>query len=225
MVSGDKMNDPEIIDNYSRLYNIRQYFSHWDEYKKVLVRFPKNSMICMSGEALNCILILVEGSIDTRIISADGRYSFVGTNRPLTILGDIEFSGKYGLTESECSSDTVCISISLSGERKLLEDDRKFLMYICRALAEKISDAVKDKYDTHFITSRKKLIRVILAVEKNKLVKCNWSDTAGTIGISYRQVMRILSGLVSKGLISRGKKIGEYMICDRKSLEKYYAEL
>ena len=172
----------------------------------------------MLFRSLKNLLFVVEGCLKIYYISADGNALSLAIKEGFTMLGDMEFAGEEACPYAQGVTPVVCVAISMDMYEDLLNEDIKFCRYVIKSLASKVALSSKNSFINRLHSKEGRIASYILSNEENNS-RGSWTEVSNLIGVSYRQLMRILSKFCEDGLIKRDNKKGQYIIVDRKKLE------
>lgn len=172
-------------------------------------QYSAGELLCSPNDGLKDILFIVQGTVKIYSIHEDGSLTSVRLESHPAILGDIEYVIRnFNTLFVEAHTDVVCLVLSVSRYRDILDRDIDFLHLLLSSIAYKFSS---------FSTLHRKNI----TVEDRLLMYMETFCENGTLsGIeeatmqlhcSRRQLQRILKKLCDEKKIEKTKK-GTYQL-------------
>ncbi|MGI5958130.1 MAG: cyclic nucleotide-binding domain-containing protein [Massiliimalia sp.] len=102
-------------------------------------QYDKGEILCSPVRSLDCLLFLVEGSVQLYTLHQNGSKVAVGMDSALKLFGDMEFcTGKPSAFFVEAMERVVCLALPIQEYRQELYEDVKFLRYLICLLSEKV---------------------------------------------------------------------------------------
>lgn len=192
-----------------------------------LLRVQKGEYLCRYREPLSSLYLLLEGRISVSITPPHGRTHIVTFCAPGTLVcGDVEVALGNTLATADLRAEggaAWCASLPIGDYRERLLDDADFLRYAFRRLArEMIHDAVCAANNLLFPLDER-LAAYLLEVAHGEVFRENLTHTAQLLGVSYRQLARVLRGFAERGWMTRCE--GGWRILDRSALAEFSAEI
>lgn len=220
-----KISDNKKIKKYMDIYKINEFFSKDMNSYISLYKFEKGEFICIQGEQLKYLYLLVDGRAKVCKHMEDGKTFLVCFYNPLSIIGDMEFiSESMADCTVECMDETYCFTINFETVRNILINDNRFLLNICRYMSKKLSSNSTNNSINLLHPLENRLASFIAAsFEENENhnnifeFKQSYMEVAELLGTSYRHLNRTLNKLCNSGVLK--KESGYYIIIDIKKLK------
>ena len=185
------------------------------------VRYEKGAYLCRYGEPVPPLLLLLEGRVSVSLTPAHGRTHIVTYCEPgQLICGDVEvvFQNALATADLKAESRVLCAGISIQEHRPALLRDPEFLCFALRRVSlEMIKDSVYAANNLLF-PLEDRLAAYLVEQARDGLFQGNLTRTAELLGVSYRQLSRVLRAFQDQGKLERTK--GGFRILDRGALEE-----
>ena len=197
-----ELNEPDQIELYIRKSGIKEKLSTEGIIFKVF-RYEKGELLASPVEPLDHILFPVEGKAVIYGIRNDG------TSFPISIIGDVEFTGSdEPVLFVEASKPVVCLAIDIKAYRKILMNDVTFLQTILASFAGKFRkiitiDAMSGNIEERVLNYMENLS------PEHELYRIG--EVIYTLRCSRRQLQRVLRKLADEGKIMKTGK-GRYKL-------------
>lgn len=215
------INNEDYLDFILEKYQINKYFTDLSKIRSGirLIKFSKNTFIYSLEEHRRYVYFLIQGQLNVNAIVSNGKSMLIRYCNEFIFLGDMELM-EYS-TDHSCNTHTktecLCIGIDIFSMRNYLLDDNKFLRFLCKSLAEKLSCFAGSQRSKQLNSVMQNLAEYITVTSECKgYFKENLNDVASILGISYRHLHRTLSTLVEKNILNRSNR--GYEIVDMKAL-------
>lgn len=134
------------------------------------------------------------------------------------ILGDVELmAGTYTATATVIAiTEFECIAIPYQRNAAKLKGNAEFLNTIGRELASKLITSSQNFISASLLTGEERLCSYILNASHNGIFRDTLTDTAYSLGMSYRHMLRLLNQLCREKVLE--KDACGYRIPDRDAL-------
>jgi len=184
-----------------------------------LLRYGRNEDICVSGEPMSHLLLLVEGRAKIFISMENGKALLLEFVEGFQVIGDLELvSGKRDASASvRTITQTYCLGLPMALRENLMSDPC-FLRLVSTELAVKLDSCSKSYAVNMLYPLESRLASYLLHTEENGLFYENMGSLSEYLGASYRHLLRVTGGFLRQGLIRREAK--GYRITDRPALER-----
>ena len=174
-----QIHDEALLDYYIRQYNSPQFFSLWPKYQPQLIRYEKGEELCSESKTLKNLLFLVDGEIKIYTGSPDGKFLFLDTSTGFKMLGDIEYLEELPKDSpltiiADALTDVLCVGISLTEYRPLLEKDLLFNQYLSRTLLGKLKYLSRQSHVERLYRMDVRVAFFLLTVEQQGILSTNW---------------------------------------------------
>lgn len=193
------------IDFYIEKFNLSKYF-HKDERDKLeLHSYEQGSFILMSGNNEKKLCFLVEGIARITVLSLDGKELILDWSKALDILGDLEFILEVQkLHNVEVLERAVTLEIST----EFIKENSKLYRLLAETLAKKLQKNTERIWSKDLLDSKELVMKFIRENKSYVEAYLRYNEMSKLLGISDRQLRRILQELVKDGKIQKqGKKI------------------
>lgn len=190
------------IKKYITKFQLEEYIEKQNYEKFEIKSYDKDSYVVMSKTNNNKLYFFVEGSVKITLLSSDGKEMVLEFIKPFDIFGDVEFMLKndiyYDIQTNEKST-------FLEIDFKTANNINTLYKLIAKTLANKLY-RTSEKYSLKQLLNSKEI--VLNFIYKNKNTNMKLYEMAKLVGLSERQLRRILNELEEDGIIIKnGKKI------------------
>lgn len=222
----EKLQDLKQLKRYYLKYEMEQLFTlnHLEEFE--LIKVNRLEYICFQEKSMEYLCFLVEGKAKVFKSLANGKTLLISFYEPFEVIGDVEL---IKAMPSVCTVQALetCYLLALPVEklRASLRKDTKFLNFVCNALAEKLDHISNNSSINLLYPLENRLASYInmtaVKLEKSNHIRCfneNLTELAELLGISYRHLLRTLSGLCQEEILSRQKE--GYVILNEEAIRK-----
>lgn len=199
------MENSREIEKFIKKYKLDKYLEGYN-YRDIEIKvLEKGSYLMMSGMDKRKLYLFVDGLLKVTLLSSDGDEMLLELTKPFDILGDVEF-----LLEED-----VHYNIQIKERSTFLELDfdkavknLKFYQLMAKTLAKKLRNTSK-KYSAKKLCNSEVLVaKFILENREYFLSTIKYGDISKLLGLSERQLRRILKKFEDEKLIKRnGRKI------------------
>ena len=157
------------------------------------------------------ISFVASGKVQIYGIDQEGRKIPVNLVSKGALIGDVEFCREDSSSLiSEAATDVTCVGIPTARNRKILEEDNRFLRFLLRSMASKVY--LTGVEDEPVISVEKKLLHYLRTECPDHCL--NGVEHASLrLRCSRRQLQRVLGELCDEGVIEKVKK-GSYRLTD-----------
>lgn len=191
-----------------------------------LLRFHRGEYLCQYGAPVPLLLLLLEGRVSVSLTPGHGRTHLVTWCEPGSLIcGDVEVALSGALATADLRAEggaALCAGIGVEAHRGALMEDMDFLRCAVRRLSrEMVKDSVYAANNLLFPLEDRLAAYLLEAAGPDGVFRENLSRTAELLGVSYRQLSRVLRSLAQRGKLER---TGEgWTIRDRAALERQSA--
>jgi len=187
--------------------------------------YADGEAICLVGDVLEGLFILVEGKLKIHTLLPNGKSMLVRFAKPTSIIGDVELLRQYPVkNQVESVGDSLLL---VAGKRlmfKELEDNATLLRFLVGELSHKLytlgqTSALNLLYpvENRFASY---LLSLIAGHGEGQYVEeirtSSLTETAELLGTSYRHLNRIVKRFIEEGIIER--KRGRLFVLDESKL-------
>lgn len=192
-----------------------------------LLRYQRGEYLCRYREPVPKLLFLLEGRVTVSLTPPHGRTHIITYCQSGTLIcGDVEVA--LGNTHATADlraegGDALCAGCSISRHREDLLRDLDFLQCCVRRLSrEMIKDSVYAANNLLFPLDQR-LAAYIVGAASGGLFQANLTRTAELLGVSYRQLSRVMRGFTEQGLLEKGPE--GWRILDREGMAALGADI
>ena len=204
--------DKEIA-SYLDKFGLREIFSkmHKDDFS--LVHIPKGDVICLKGEEMKYMYLIVEGKVKIYAATSEDKRLILRFQKALEIIGDIEYIENPIVHHTvEAGTDCKAIKISYETIRQKAGNDPAFLAYMLKIVTRKLLDKTDAATFNLLYPVEVRVASYLLSIANSYEGKSffhdvtygsSLTDIADMIGTSYRHLNRVLKKLCMDGIIDR----------------------
>ena len=170
-----------------------------------LCRFNTGDILLTQGEDVKQIFLVLKGKIRVCMLAGNGKDLTLCFYLSQGILGDIELvqDDKLASATAVAALPSSCILIPLAQNAVYLKSCIGFMNQIATELARKLLGSSYAYAASALYSGEKRLCSYILICEHGGMFTEVLTDTAKAIGISYRQLFRLLQDLCQKGILEK----------------------
>lgn len=205
----ERIYDRNIIEQYIRKYNINKLLNT-ENLDFFLSVYQKGEIVISPDEDPQFLFFIIEGTLMLYSLKSDGSQYLLSAGKtgfeqnPIPVLGDMEFalhckSRFFVVTQT----DVTALCLHREGNRKRLEQDPQFLMYLLRAAAQK---AYLSTQDIAVLTTLEERLLDYLKHRTTDQTIHKVQDICYPLHCSRRQLQRILKSLTEQGILEHTGK-------------------
>ncbi len=197
-----------LLDSYLDRCRIRALFGK--EFPHFLLQhYSPGDMLTSPFSPSRYLQFVVEGDLLLYQMPDESRTITLQTNyHEIHLVGEMELLDKRFVPFFvEARTDVYTLAVYLDHYRDLMLNDPVFLRYICTSLAGKLAGATRNA--SHRSLSEKVMASLRYAEPGETFGSI--AETAASLGVSSRQLIRVLKGLCEEGILLHEKK-GVYRI-------------
>lgn len=213
---------------------LRRYLASFDgeypwlsRYSWQLLRYQKGEYLCRYREPVPQLLFLLEGRVTVSLTPPHGRTHIITYCQSGSLIcGDVEVA--LGNTHATADlradgGDVLCAGGSIPRQREALLSDLDFLRCCVRRLSrEMLKDSIYSANNLLFPLDQR-LAAYIMGAAREGVFQANLTRTAELLGVSYRQLSRIMGRFAEQGLLE--KTPAGWRLLDRKRLAALGADI
>ena len=201
------------ISSYIDKFGLREIFSkmHNDDFS--LVYIPKGDIICLKGEEMKYMYLIVEGKVKVYAATPDDKRLILRFHKALEVIGDLEYI-QDPIVHHTVEAGTNCKALKISYEtiRRKVGDDPAFLAFMLKVLTRKFRDKTDAVTFNLLYPVEVRVASYLLSLTNTDEEKSffhdvshgsSLTDMADMIGTSYRHLNRVLKKLCMDGIIER----------------------
>lgn len=208
----NEIKDTKLLDTYIKRNHIHSFFSDFELCypHMTLAEFPKNTFICCDSDYRGYFYFFVEGNYKVYGNLRNGKRILYRFCNSFSVLGETEFlldeTYHAEIHTVETTNRCVVVLLDYRDIMPVLLEDAKFLHFICRVLAEKLSYFGNMQMINTLSSAREKVaIYLVNSVDHSGIFCENHGIVAEQLDISYRHFHRILQQFAHNGWIARMK--------------------
>ena len=222
-----RINDRNLLENYIRAFDLDSMFSKDMRPYMTLMSFDRGECICNTGDELEYFYINVKGKLKVYTLMENGKSLLLRFNKPLSLLGDVEFMSGYKI---KCNVDSLneshLIGIKVEDIRKHVMDDPVFLSFVIKSLGYKLYNISNSTSINLLYPLEKRFASYIISIsgeeasskDMNEIKTTNMTEMATLLGTSYRHLNRVIRKLSDKGIIRKNK--GNISVLNHEALKE-----
>jgi len=217
--------DLEVVRGLAEKNGLGQIFRDEVIQEMELRCYTDGEAICLVGDVLEGLFILVEGKLKIHTLLPNGKSMLVRFAKPTSIIGDVELLRQYPVkNQVESVGESLLL---VAGKRlmfKELEDNATLLRFLVGELSHKLytlgqTSALNLLYpvENRFASY---LLSLFAGHGEGQYVEeirtSSLTETAELLGTSYRHLNRIVKRFIEEGIIER--KSGRLFVLDENKL-------
>ena len=185
------------------------------------LEFEPGEFVCRQGIILEHLMLVESGKAKVCNTAENGRDVISSYYLSDGLVGDVELM--LGSYEADCSVAAItelrCIALPYRTCAGPLRQNVDFLNYIGRELARKLARRPWDYFNNAALYSgEERLCAYIRETSYRGFFRELLTDTASSIGVSYRHLHRMLAALCGAGVLEKTPQ--GYWIADQRRLEE-----
>lgn len=202
----------ERIGDYVSTYKLDAIFDTGTIGKMTLLAYEKGEAVCSAGDQLDQLFLLVKGKIKVYTTLPNGKTVLLRFNEPLATIGDMELMTGYPVRcMVESMGESMFLALKVDDLRETAFQNPGFLTFIIKQLSHKlynVSNAsslnllypVENRFASYLvsITPDDPLAPKLEEMRTEKL-----TEVAEMLGTSYRHLNRVITQLVTDGIVER----------------------
>lgn len=168
-----------------------------------LFSFASGETIIEQGRPVERLFIIQNGEIKVCMLAKNGKDLILSYYANRGVLGDVELMqrDRAGSATSVAAIPAGCIGVPLVENEAYLLSNSAFLCCIARGLSDKLLSSGNDHIASALYSSESRLCSYILLTEHEGVFAEILSETAKSIGVSYRHLFRVLQTLCSRSVL------------------------
>lgn len=193
------------IEFYIEKFSLAKYL-HKDEREQMEIKsYEPQSFILMSGNTEKKLYFMVEGVAKVTVLSNEGKEMILDLVKPFDILGDLEFIlGVEKLHNVEVVEKVITLEIKTEN----IKENSLLYKLMAETLAKKLQKNAQRIWTRELMDSKEIVLKFIKENKSYVEGYIRYNEMAKLLGISDRQLRRILVELSHEGkIIKKNKKI------------------
>lgn len=190
----------------------------------VCLKFHAGETILQEGMPITYLFVVLSGSAKVCSTARNGKNLVLCYYICEGLMGDLELmTDTYIATTSIVAvTDFECIAIPFQRNALYLKSNVRFLNRLGSELALKLIRSSQNFVSASLYSGEERLCAYILQTSHNGIFSDILTDTACSVGMSYRHMFRLLNRLCEDGVLE--KRENGYRILDRESLAEKATE-
>ena len=190
----------------------------------VCLRYAAGETIIREGSGLDYFFVIQRGRAKICTESRDGKALILCYYISEGVMGDIELmNGLRAATTSVVAvADTECIALPYPQCAAPLKENPAFVKRLAEHLSAKLLQSSRSHCAAALCTAEERLCAYLLMASDRGMFREPLTDLAGSVGISYRHMMRLMTALCREGLL--GRESGGYRLLDPRALRARASE-
>ncbi|WP_411678745.1 cyclic nucleotide-binding domain-containing protein [Clostridium thailandense] len=207
-----RINNLDMLLSYIEKYDLNSIFEKEMIQYMELFSFSKGELVCSKSSEMNYMYFLVRGKLKVYTLHDNGKSILLRFNKPLNILGDLEFLTNHKIQcNVESVNESIIIGIKINNLLKYAYDDSKFLRFVIKNLGQKLY-AISNSASInllHPLESRFASYLLSISFDENnstsisEIKTSKFTELATLLGTSYRHLCRVINEFVSKDIIEK----------------------
>jgi CRP-like cAMP-binding protein len=222
-----RITDKNLLEAYIREFDLDSLFQKDMRPYMSLMSFERGECICNTGDELEYFYFNVKGKLKVYTLMENGKSLLLRFNKPLSILGDVEFMSGYKI---KCNVDSLneshLIGMTVDDIRKHAGNDPIFLSFVIRNLGYKLYTISNSTSINLLYSLEKRFASYIISISSedsnsrgiNEIKTTSITEMATLLGTSYRHLNRVISELADRGIVS--KKNGVISVLEYRALKE-----
>lgn len=221
-----RINDRNLLEFYISTFELDSLFRKDMRPYMTLMSFERGECICNTGDVLDYFYFDVKGKLKVYTLMENGKSLLLRFNKPLSILGDVEFMSGYKI---KCNVDSLneshLIGIPVEDIRRHAIDDPVFLSFVIKNMGYKLYTISNSTSINLLYSLEKRFASYIISISsednskgRNEIRTTSMTEMATLLGTSYRHLNRVIREMADKGIVS--KKNGNISVLDYSKLRE-----
>lgn len=190
----------------------------------VCLRYDAGETIIREGAQLDCFYVVQRGRAKVCAESRDGKALILCYYIAEGVMGDIELMNgmRTAATGVVAVTDVECIALPYPGCAAALKGNPAFVKRLAEDLSAKLLHSSRSRCAAALCSAEERLCAYLLLASDRGMFREPLTDLAGSIGVSYRHMMRMMTALCREGLL--GREQSGYRLLDPAALRARAAE-
>ena len=213
-----KIKKKKKIGKYLSLPAVRRYFPVELDEHFLLVSVQSGEQIIFQGERSEYLYFLLSGRCKVSAMMENGRTVIVNSLASPCLIGEIELINQDVPFSVESLTEALLLALPVQPCRKRLLESPQFLLQLCGDLVSKErTNAIRLAHYISFPLENR-LAQFILNNSAEDGLRIKKTVIAESLGVSYRHLEKVMSDLVTRGVLSKNGK--QYRIIRRPYLQQ-----
>ena len=207
-LSVETLNDRARLEHYMEAFCIRRLF-RGEAPSFLLLHYAPGDLLTTPFSPSQFLQFVVEGNLLLYDMPDENSTVMLQTNfNEVRLLGEMELlNARFDPFFVEAKTDVYTLAIYMEHYREKLLNDPVFLRYVCLTLSDKLAGAVRSTFNVPL----KDRVKASLSYAEPGQSFCNIAGIAKQIGVSNRQLLRVLKSFCEEGVLAHEKK-GVYRV-------------
>lgn len=199
----ETVNDKKRKERYMQEFQIASCFGP-EPPAMLLLHYSPGEFLTTPFSPSQYIQFIVEGNLLLYNMPDESSTVILQTNfNKVTLLGESEMlDNGFNPFFVEAATDVYTLAFLRDRYQEQLLNDPVFLRFICRTLSDKLAESVRDSQSGPLKT---RVLRSLCMAEPDQRFS-SISNIAVSIGVSKRQLLRVLKELCGEGVLEHEKK-------------------
>lgn len=189
-------------------------------------KYGRKEYLCRYREPVERLVFLLEGRVSVSLTPPHGRTHIITWSPENDLIcGDVEVALGNTLASADLRAEggALCLTLPIAPHLEALRRDNDFLRYaLARLSLQMVRQSVYTANNLLF-PLEERMAAYILNYAQGNLFRANLTRTAELLGVSYRQLSRVMGGYAARGLL---RKEGEgWRITDQEGLKDLSADI
>ncbi len=191
------------IFDYVHIFHLEEFINNNNVNDFELKTYEAGNFLLMTGEKKRKIYLFVEGVVKVTLFSKEGDEMLLELMKPFDILGDIEYVlGNENTHNVQVIEKCRCLEISEENIKK----NPILYKLMAKTLAGKLLRSSMKISNSQLLTSKELVLNFITENKTYVTTSLKYHEMAKLVGISERQLRRIIRDLEREGLVKRLRK-------------------
>ncbi|NLD60537.1 MAG: cyclic nucleotide-binding domain-containing protein [Clostridiales bacterium] len=212
-----QIDDRARLEKYIESSGIQAQFSVDLADMARLLQFSAGEFLIRRGDPSRYLYFLVEGKVKLIETGASGKRILYGYMRSSGALGEVaSLWGRKPRLSVQAVEVCLCLAIDLELHREALFSDNRFLRYLCKLLAERVTQLDNNIASLMSCPIESRLAAFILENSEGCEFRISLTECAEFTSTSYRHLIRVMNALCDRGILRRSRQ--QFEILDREQL-------
>lgn len=190
----------------ARLDSLHAAHPWLERYPWKLCKYEKKEYLCRFREPVHRLIFLLEGQVSVSLTPPHGRTHIITwSSENDLICGDIEVALGNTLASADLRAENgaLCLSLPIAPHLEALRQDNQFLLYaLARISVQMVHQSIYTANNLLF-PLEERMAAYILQNSQDGIFRANLTRTAELLGVSYRQLSRVMGGYADRGLLRK----------------------
>ncbi len=199
------VHDPALLQGYFE--RLRSPAPWLEGYPWQLCRYGRKEYLCRFQEPVDRLIFLLEGSVSISLTPPHGRTHIITWAQPETLIcGDVEVALGNTLATADLQAaegGALCLFLPIPPHLDALRQDNAFLRYALARLSFQMASQSIYTANNLLFPLEARMAAYILRYSEGNLFSANLTRTAELLGVSYRQLSRVVHDFQARGLLKK----------------------